>query len=116
LAERRIHGLVVLIRRLALQHAARPEFLPKSRILGVVWVFRLLLGIQVIEVPEELVEAMDRRQMLVAVTQVVLAELARGVAQGLHDVGDTRIFRPQPQLRAGQTRPWSVRCGSATAR
>ena len=37
---------------------------------------RLLLGVQVIEVAEELVEAMIGRQELVLVAEVVLAELA----------------------------------------
>jgi hypothetical protein len=48
--------------------------------LGIVAVLGLLLGVQVVEVAVELVEAVDRRQQLVAVAQVVLAELAGGVA------------------------------------
>jgi hypothetical protein len=44
---------------------------------------RLLLGVEVVEVAEELVEAVHGRQELVAVAQVVLAELAGGVASGL---------------------------------
>jgi hypothetical protein len=38
------------------------------------------LGVQVVEVAEELVEAVHRRQVLVPVGKVVLAELAGGVA------------------------------------
>jgi hypothetical protein len=41
---------------------------------------RLLLGVQVVEVAEELVEAVVGRQVLVAVAEVVLAELAGHVA------------------------------------
>jgi hypothetical protein len=37
----------------------------------------------VVEVAEELVEAMHRWQELIAVAQLVLAELAGGVAEGL---------------------------------
>jgi hypothetical protein len=37
----------------------------------------------VVEVAEELVEAVVRRQVLVAVAEVVLAELAGGVAEAL---------------------------------
>jgi hypothetical protein len=43
----------------------------------------LLLGVEVVEVAEELVEAMDRGQELVPVAEVVLAELPGGVAQRL---------------------------------
>jgi hypothetical protein len=41
---------------------------------------RFILGIQVIEISEEHVEAVHRRQELVAIAEVVLAELTRGVA------------------------------------
>jgi hypothetical protein len=54
----------------------------------------------VIEIAEELVEAVHRRQVLVAVAEVVLAELAGGVAEGFQHVGDGGILRPQSQLRA----------------
>ena len=39
-----------------------------------------LFGIEVIEIAEELIEAMHRRQELVAVAEVVLAELRGHVA------------------------------------
>ena len=55
-----------------------------------------------IEVAEELVEAMLRRQHLVAVAEVVLAELAGDVALRLEQVGDGRVFRLQAFGRAGQ--------------
>ena len=45
----------------------------------VLWV---LLGVQVIEVAEELVEAVDGGQELVAVAEVVLAELRRSRSPG----------------------------------
>ena len=44
---------------------------------------RLLFGIQVIQVAEELVEAVLGRQVLIAVAQMVLAELSGRVAQRL---------------------------------
>jgi hypothetical protein len=56
----------------------------------------------VIEVAEELVETVHRRQVLVAVAQVVLAELACGVAQRLHDVCNAGIERTQSEFRSGQ--------------
>ena len=85
-------------------HATRPEPLAEARelLLGrVVVVLRFLLGVQVVEVPEELVEAVRGRQELVLVAQVVLAELARGVAQGLERRGDGRVLGPQADVRAG---------------
>ena len=49
----------------------------------VVWQLRLLFGVQVVEVAEELVEPVVGRQELVLVAEVVLAELAGGVAERL---------------------------------
>ena len=54
----------------------------------LLWIFA---GVQVIEDPEELVEAVVGRQVLVAVAQVVLAELPGGVAQRLEHLGEGRI-------------------------
>ena len=48
-----------------LDHAARPELLAEFRICGIVLVLRLLFGVQVIEVAEELVETVVGRQMLI---------------------------------------------------
>ena len=52
----------------------------KSSVGRVVGLLGLLLGVEVVEVPEELVEPVSGRQELVAVAEVVLAELAGGVA------------------------------------
>jgi len=46
-------------------------------------VLRVLFGIQVVEIAEELVEAVIGRQILVLVAEVVLAELSRGIAKRL---------------------------------
>ena len=86
----------------AVEHAARPELLLELGILRVVGVLRLLLGVQVIEVAEELVEAVRRGQELVAVAEVVLAELPGHVAERLQDVGDGRVFGLQAEVGAGQ--------------
>jgi len=66
----------------AVEHAARPETLLEPGVLRIVGVLRLLLGVEVVEVPEELIEAVRGGQELVAVAQVFLAELAGDVAQG----------------------------------
>ena len=55
-----------------------------------------------VEVAEELVEAVHRRQELVAVAEVVLAELAGRIALRLQDVGDGRVLLRQAFRRAGQ--------------
>jgi hypothetical protein len=56
----------------------------------------------VIEVAEELVEAMDRRQELVAITQMVLTDLCRHVAFGLEQLGKGRVFGLEPLRGARQ--------------
>ena len=43
-----------------------------------------------IEIAEELVEAVLGRQMFVAIAEMVFAELSGGIALGLHHVGDGR--------------------------
>ena len=78
-------GRIVAVGGLALEHAARPN-LPERRGPRIDPVLRLLLGVEVIEIAEELVEAVDRRQKLVAVAEVVLAELAGGVAERLEQL------------------------------
>jgi len=47
-----------------------------------------------IEITKELVEAVHRGQMLVAVAEMVLAELAGGVAERFRDVRNARIIGP----------------------
>jgi hypothetical protein len=87
------------------QHAARPEvFLEVGvfRCFRIVLVFRFFLGIKMIEVAEELVEAVHRRQELVAVAEVVLAELAADVTLRLEQFGDRRVFRLESEFRSRQ--------------
>ena len=84
LAEARIDGGVVPVGRLAAQDAARAELGAIGRVLGIVRQLRLFLGVEVVEVAEELIEAVHGRQRFVAVADVVLAELAGGIAEVLH--------------------------------
>src|SRR6185295_2794127 len=84
------------VRRVTMEHTARTESLLELGTFRVVRVLRLLLGIQVIEVAEELVEAMNRRDEVVAIAQVVLAELTGGIALGLEQVGDRRVLVGEP--------------------
>ena len=63
-------------------------------------ILRVLLGVEVVEIAEELVEAMYRRQILVAVAEMVLAELAGGIAERLEQFGDRRVLACRPDGRA----------------
>ena len=72
-------------------HAARAVLLQELGVLRIVGLLGLLLGVQVVEIAEELVEAVNGRQVLVAVAQMVLAELARGVALLLEERGDRHV-------------------------
>src|SRR5262249_23573846 len=53
-----VNCCVVFFGRPAMQHAARPEHLLEPRILRVVRVLRILFRIEVVEIAEELIEAM----------------------------------------------------------
>ena len=86
----------------AVEHAAGLVLLDHRGILEVVLVLELLLGVEVVERAEELVEPVRRRQRLVCVAQVVLAELRGHVALVLEQLGDRHVTRLQPFLRTGQ--------------
>ena len=82
-----------------MDHVARADLvLELGRVVGMGGIFH---RIQVIEVAEELIEAVDGRQELVEVAQVVLAELARGIAHRFEDRRDGRRLRGMP---IGRTR------------
>ena len=76
------------------------EFLVELAILRVMVGFRLFLGIEVIEIAEELVEAMCCRQILVKITKVVLAKLGAGVTQRLEQFGKRWVLVLQALIRA----------------
>jgi hypothetical protein len=91
-AEARIVARRVGRGRDALQNAARTELRSESRILGIVRVLGLILGVEVIEVAEEHVEAVHGRQELVAVAEMVLAELSGHVSLRLEQLGNRRVL------------------------
>ena len=101
-AETRIVAWRVGRGRNALHDAARAELRLEGRILRIVRMLRLVLGVEVIEVAEELVEAMHGRQEFVAVAEMVLAELSGRIALRLQQLGDGRILRRQPFLGSRQ--------------
>jgi hypothetical protein len=79
----------------------RPKHFLKFGTLRIIDVLRLLLGVEVIEIAEELVEAVGRREKLVAVAQVILAELAGRVAERFSGLRHAGILRPQPYTAPG---------------
>ena len=86
----------------AVDDAARPELLLELRVLRVIGVLGLLLGVQVIQIAEKFVEAMRGGQHVIAVAEVVLAELAGHVALRPQQRGDGGVFLLHPLRRARQ--------------
>ena len=82
-APARLFRWIIAMGGLAAQHAARPEFLAKLNIPGIEMVLRIFLGVEVIEIAVEFIETVQRRQIFVAIAQVVLTKLAGGVAERL---------------------------------
>ena len=58
----------------------------------VVELFRFLFRVQVVKVTEPFIEAMNSRQELGTVAEVVRAELARGIALRLEHLRERRVF------------------------
>src|SRR4030095_9873236 len=77
LAESRIFAWRLDGRRRAPEHAARAEAQLELCALRVVRVLRLVLGVEVVEIAEELVEAVHGGEELVAVPEMILAALSR---------------------------------------
>ncbi len=71
------------------------------RIFRIVLVFRLFLGVEVIEVAEEFIKAVIGWKHLITVTQVILAELAGGITLSLEQTGDGGIFFLHALFSAG---------------
>src|SRR6185436_8632749 len=86
-----------------LHHAARTELCPEGWIFRIVGILRLVLGIQMVKIAEEFVEAVHGRQEFVAVAEMILSELSGRIALRLQKLGDGRIFFRQPLLRRGQS-------------
>ena len=89
-----------------LDDAPRPHRLaqPRSLLLGgVIRVLRFLLGVEVVQVAEELVETVRSRQILVEVAEVVLAELSGGVPQRLEQRRDRRVLGGHADVDARHT-------------
>ena len=84
-----------------MDHVTRANFVQQVlRIVGVRGVFH---RVQVIEIAKEFIEAVYRRQELVFVAKVILAELAGGVPHGLERCGDCHGLRGYSDGCAGLT-------------
>ena len=114
LAEARIDGLVVHPRPCSPARRAGRTWLSERRVFRIVRQLRLLLGVQVVEVAVELIEAVDRRQELVAVAEMVLAELAGRVAERLQQFGDGRVCPCASRAANPARRPLVGRCAIRT--
>jgi hypothetical protein len=71
-------------------------------ILWVLRVFRLLFGIQMIEIAVKQVEPVQRGEELIAIAEMILANLRRGVSMELQQLGDGRVCILQSLFRARQ--------------
>ena len=76
----------------AFHHATRAKLRLERWILRIVRIFRLIFGIQMIEVSEELVEAVNGGQEFIAIPEMVLAELSGRVSLRLQKLGDGGVL------------------------
>src|SRR5262245_3629697 len=88
-------------RGLAAQDPTGSKLLPESRVARIVAILRLFLRVEVLEIAEELVEAVHGRQEFVAVAEVVLAELPGRIAERLQELGNGRITCLQADRGSG---------------
>ena len=72
-----------------------------QEVLRIVRVERVFHGIQVIQIAEEFIEAVDGGQEFILVTKMVLAELAGRIALRFQHGGDRDGFRRDADRRAG---------------
>ena len=108
-------GVSVRSRR-ASEHAAWAKAQFELRILRIFGVLRFVLGIEMVEIAEELVETMNGRQKLVAVTEMVLAELSGHIAERLEQISERRILLRQSLLSPPAAQLSEDRCASGSDR
>ena len=94
-----VHGGVVHVGRIRMEHVARTDRV--QQLLRVTRVRGIFHCVEVIEVTEELVEAVHRRQEFILVAKMVLAELAGRVAHPLQRSGNRHRLRGYPDGCAG---------------
>src|SRR5262249_46559026 len=100
-APTRLFGRIIGVSGLASQHTTRTDSLPHGGILRIKEILRILLRVEMIEIAVELVKTMHRRQVLIAIAEMILSELSGGVTQRLEELGDRYVARLQADRRAG---------------
>jgi hypothetical protein len=85
------------------QNSSGSEPLLEFGILRVVGILGLLLGVEMVKVAEELIEAVHSRQEFVPVAKMVLAELAANITQGLQKISNGRVFRLKAEFCSGHS-------------
>ena len=90
---------IVFVGGPAMNHVARADDI--QQVLRIVGMRRVFHRIEVIQIAEEFVEAMDGRQELVLVAKMVLAELAGGVAHRFQHRRNGHRLGRQADRRAG---------------
>jgi hypothetical protein len=98
-----ILGRVIYFAGLAIHDISRAELGPERRSLRIIILVRLLHGVEMIEDAIKLVEAVNRRQEFIAVSQMVLANLRRGVTVWFEKFGNRRVFILQAFFGPGQS-------------
>jgi len=78
--------------RQTVHHASGAEPLLEFRIFWIIGIFRLFFSIQVVEVTEELIETMHRRQILILIPKMVFTKLAGSIPQRFQQFRDGRVF------------------------
>ncbi len=114
LAPTRIHSRVIAGRRPRVQHVARAYLV--AQILRIVRMARVFHRVEVVQVAVELIEPVHRRQELVAVAEVVLAELTGGVAHRFQHRRDRHRLRGYARSARRPVPRSSCRCESAIRR
>ena len=84
----------------AVDHAARAKAFTKLRIQRIVRILWLFLGIQVVQVAKELIKTVLGGQKFIAVTEVILAELATGITERFQQFSQRRVFRLNAEVSA----------------
>src|SRR4029079_16460895 len=99
LAPARIHGGIIHVGRPRVDHVARTD--DAQQLLRVTGVRGIFHRIEVIEVAEELVEAVHRRKEFILVAKVILAKLTGGVTHSFQRGGDRHRLRGYAYGSAG---------------
>ena len=100
LAPARLLGRIVGVAGEAMHQITRADRVTNGRVRRVGIPVGIRHGVEVIQIPEELVEAMHAGKVLVQVAEMVLAELPRRVPHRLQRRGDGRGLRRQPDIGA----------------